>query len=193
MAEEKLTQVAQHYRLDRERAEIITNGLQYNYNHDNAGNRQLFEQKAEEFKTVQELTPQQAIIKYQDILDISQPAIQAREQKRNLLQQLAKQNPGLASKKVAQHYTIHAEEYRKEKHEYITSKALEELESIIEMCGGYQKLGLTPITKQSSKYSVVRRQHFKSEKEHKKDALQSSGKTITERMIKISFVKIIRC
>lgn len=53
LAEEKLTQVAQHYRLDRERAEIITNGLQYNYNHDNAGNRQLFEQKAEEFKTVQ--------------------------------------------------------------------------------------------------------------------------------------------
>lgn len=45
------------------------------------------------------------------------------------------------------------------------------------MCGGYQNLGLTPIKKQSSKYSVVWQQYFKSEKEHKKDALQSSGKT----------------
>lgn len=73
---------------------------------------------------------------------------------------------------------------RRKKKEYITSKGLEELESIIEMCGGYQKLGLTPVTEQSSKSDVALQQHFKSEKEHKTDALQSSGKTITEHMIK---------
>lgn len=115
LAEEKLGKVAQHYRLAKERAEIITKGLQYDYNRGNIANRQLFEQKAEEFKTVHELTPQQAIIKYQEILDILQPKVKARDQGRKLLQQLAKQNPDLARKKVAQHYTIHAEEYQKEK------------------------------------------------------------------------------
>lgn len=60
---------------------------------------------------------------------------------------------------------------------------LHQTEVIIEICGGYQKLGLTPITEQSSKSAVVRQQHFKSEKEDKKEALQSSGKTITEHMI----------
>ena len=99
LAEEKLTQLAQHYQLAKEQAEIITKGLQYVSKNDNADNRQLFEQQAADFKTIHDCTPQQAI------LDMLQPAMQAREQERKLLQQLVQQHPTLAGKAVAQHFT----------------------------------------------------------------------------------------
>ncbi|MDD9334642.1 MAG: Sca4 family protein [Rickettsiaceae bacterium] len=187
LAEEKLTQLAQHYQLAKERAEIITKGLQYVSKNDNAANRQLFEQQAADFKTIHDRTPQQAIIEYQAILDMLQPAMQAREQERKLLQQLVQQHPTLAGKAVAQHFTTHAVAYKQEKKDDINSKALEELDFIVKICGGYKKLGLTPITKQSPELSKIKQQSAKMEQEADKlmAKLETTNQALRKELNKI--------
>ncbi|WP_250311828.1 Sca4 family protein [Rickettsia endosymbiont of Oedothorax gibbosus] len=165
LAEEKLTKIAKHYRLGKEQAKLITKGLQYVYNHDNVPNKQIFEQQAEQFKLIHDLTPQQAIAKYQAILDELQPETNLRDQQRKLLHKLAERNPGLASNSVARHYTTHAAAYQQEKTTDANSTALEELEDTVKICGGYEKLGLTPLKKQLPEFDKIRQKSAQMVKE----------------------------
>ncbi|OZG31778.1 hypothetical protein RiCNE_08190 [Rickettsia endosymbiont of Culicoides newsteadi] len=64
---------------------------------------------------------------------------------RELLHELAEKNATLAAELVALHYATYALAYQKEKIADASSTALEELENIVKICGGYAKLGLTPV------------------------------------------------
>ncbi len=69
-------------------------------------------------------------------------------QERKSLHKLAELYPDLASQFVGKHYDTHATEYQREKTADASSTALEELENIVRICGGYEKLGLTPVQPQ---------------------------------------------
>ncbi|WP_341757506.1 hypothetical protein [Candidatus Tisiphia endosymbiont of Ditula angustiorana] len=98
------------------------------------------------------------------------------------MQQLAQQYPTLVSKLVTQHFTTYAAAYKQEKTDDINSKALEELDSIVKICGGYKKLGLTPVIKQSPELSKIKQQSAKMEK--KADKLMAKLETTTQSLRK---------
>ncbi|WP_341756145.1 MULTISPECIES: Sca4 family protein [unclassified Candidatus Tisiphia] len=148
LAEETLEKTAEHYELAKRQAEMISRGVQLTENSDNVANRQLFEKMSENFQCIYDMSPEQAIVKYQTILDELQPATDLRDQQRGLLQQLVEQDPTLAARSVARHYYTHAVAYQKEKTADASSTALEELENLVKICGGYEKLGLTPVKPQ---------------------------------------------
>ncbi|MCC8371757.1 MAG: Sca4 family protein, partial [Rickettsia endosymbiont of Pseudomimeciton antennatum] len=89
-----------------EQAELMPQGLQHTPKHDNVSNQKLSDQKLSE------------------------------DQQRKSLQQLAEQDPNLASKLVAKHYVTHAVAYHHEKTSDASSTALEELENTVKICGG---------------------------------------------------------
>ncbi|WP_425363146.1 hypothetical protein [Candidatus Tisiphia endosymbiont of Hybos culiciformis] len=62
---------------------------------------------------------------------------------------------------VAEHYNSYAVAYHKEKIADVSSTALEELENIVKICGGYKKLGLAPVEKQLSELDKIRQQEVK--------------------------------
>ncbi|WP_425363593.1 Sca4 family protein [Candidatus Tisiphia endosymbiont of Hybos culiciformis] len=148
LAEETLEKTVEHYELAKRQAESISRGMQLTEKSNNVANRQLFEKMSENYQCIHDMSPEQAIVKYQTILDELQPETDLRDQQRGLLQQLAEQDTTLAVKSVAEHYVAHAVAYQQEKTADASSTALEELENIVKVCGGYEKLGLTPVEKQ---------------------------------------------
>ncbi|MCC8399511.1 MAG: Sca4 family protein [Rickettsia endosymbiont of Platyusa sonomae] len=158
LAEETLEKTAEHYELAKKQAEMISHGLQLTAKSDNVANRQLFVKMSEDFQCIHDMSHEQAIAKYQAILDELQPAINLRNQERKALHKLAELSPDLASNSVAEHYATHAVVYHKEKTADANSTALEELENIVKICGGYKKLGLTPVQPQLPELSKTQQQ-----------------------------------
>ncbi|WP_341761811.1 Sca4 family protein [Candidatus Tisiphia endosymbiont of Thecophora atra] len=157
LAEETLEKTTEHHELAK-RQESISQGMQLTEKSDNVANRQLFEKMSEDSQYIHDMSPEQAISKYQVILNELQPLTSSREKERKALYKVAELYPDLAGKLVARHYDIHAVVYHKEKTADASSTALEELESLVKICGGYKKLGLTPVEKQLAELDKIRRQ-----------------------------------
>ncbi len=155
LPEETLEKTAEHYELAKRQAESISRGLQYTSKHGTDSNRQIFKKMSEDYQCIHDMSPEQAITRYQTILDALQPATDLRVQERKALHKLAELYPDLASKSVERHYNIHAVAYQQEKKADASSTALEELENIVKICGGYEKLGLTPVQPQLPEFDKI--------------------------------------
>ncbi|WP_341757475.1 Sca4 family protein [Candidatus Tisiphia endosymbiont of Ditula angustiorana] len=184
LAEETLKKTTEHHELAKRQAESISQEMQLTEKSDNVANRQLFEKMSEDSQYIHDMSPEQAISKYQAILNELQPLTSSREKERKALYKVAELCPDLAAKSVARHYDTHAVVYHKEKTADASSTALEELENLVKICGGYKKLGLTPVEKQLAELDKIRRQ---GEKDVDKvmTKIEAADKSFYEKLKKI--------
>ncbi|UCM93061.1 MAG: Sca4 family protein [Rickettsia endosymbiont of Cimex lectularius] len=178
LAEETLQKTAEHHELAKRQAESISQGMQLTEKSDNVANRQLFEKMSKDSQYIHDMSPEQAI------LNELQPLTSSREKERKALYKVAELYPDLAGKLVARHYDIHAVVYHKEKTADASSTALEELENLVKICGGYKKLGLTPVEKQLAELDKIRQQ---GEKDVDKvmTKIEAADKSFYEKLKKI--------
>lgn len=95
LSEETLEKTTEHYELAKRQAESISPGMQLTEKSDNVANRQLM---SEDFQCIHDMSPEQAISKYQAILNELQPLTSSREKERKALYKVAELCPDLAGK-----------------------------------------------------------------------------------------------